>query len=401
MNTKVFCLASPKGGSGKTMITASLAAFLAALNKQSLLVDCDASTHGLTLLHIEEVASNKRGQGKIAKGVFDSGFELDEEGSNIVNIRKGVDFIPATYSFKLLNHVDENGFSKNIRDIISYSQGKYDFVFLDAQAGSDVISREVMKSDVSGEVIIVSEYDPMSAAGTERLKNIVGEDLEYSRTWVLLNKMLPEFVEKFEDFMVVSKYLPPIPWNVDVVKAYATRQLAIDMEFGNEYTVAIMQMLKTLLGGEVASEIVRWASGRATFLSQPFAEQYEDAKDELLMLVEYNRRMVRRSRYRKLIFTANITVAVFCLCYFLIKYYWGGEFVDFMFSRPSSLIFIGSVAALCYGFVNLYDEFYGHKSADQVGVDKKIYEVEAKLERLNKLKFADFRTLARQKDSFK
>ena len=55
MSAKVLCFASAKGGSGKTVITATIGAFLSALGKRVLLVDADAATNGLTLLYIKEV----------------------------------------------------------------------------------------------------------------------------------------------------------------------------------------------------------------------------------------------------------------------------------------------------------------------------------------------------------
>ena len=65
MTAKVICFASAKGGSGKTVISASLAKFLAAVGKKVLLVDMDAATNGLSLLYLDElVNARKRLAGK-------------------------------------------------------------------------------------------------------------------------------------------------------------------------------------------------------------------------------------------------------------------------------------------------------------------------------------------------
>ncbi len=93
-----------------------------------------------------------------------------------------------------------------------------------------------MKRGISDEVIIVSEYDPVSAAGVERLKGLLREDLTIDRTWILLNKLLPDFVQSFTDFLEVVKYPNPIPWDAEVVKAYARRKLALDLNYGNNHT---------------------------------------------------------------------------------------------------------------------------------------------------------------------
>ncbi|MBF0611027.1 MAG: ParA family protein [Magnetococcales bacterium] len=55
MTAQVICFASAKGGAGKTILTASFGSFLADLKKKVLLIDCDWSTHGLTLLYLEPV----------------------------------------------------------------------------------------------------------------------------------------------------------------------------------------------------------------------------------------------------------------------------------------------------------------------------------------------------------
>lgn len=126
MTAHVLCMGSAKGGSGKTIITASIADFLHESRKHCLVIDCDA------------------------------------------------------------------------------------------QAGSDRWSRLDMSKRFSGEVILVSEYDPLSATGIERPKHVVGEGLYHTRIWFRFNKLLPEFDEKFGDFLSIARFLPPILWNADV-----------------------------------------------------------------------------------------------------------------------------------------------------------------------------------------
>ena len=58
MNSKVYCFASAKGGSGKTVLTANIASFLTEIGKKCLIIDADAATHGMTLLYIVEVSAN-------------------------------------------------------------------------------------------------------------------------------------------------------------------------------------------------------------------------------------------------------------------------------------------------------------------------------------------------------
>ena len=169
------------------------------------------------------------------------------KGFTATEISAGLHVLPASYSFENTEDVPLETYSSALHSAVRTYRETYDYIFLDAEAGSDEFAAVAISEGVSDRVVIVSEYDPMSAAGMERLKAISRDDMQYHRTWVLLNKMLPEFVKSFRDFMEVARYLSPIPWNAEVVRAYARRSLALDLAEGNEYTLAIVQALRSLL----------------------------------------------------------------------------------------------------------------------------------------------------------
>src|SRR5262249_30875612 len=116
---------------------------------------------------------------------------------------------------------DIETFRKRLRGTVAMARPEYDVVFIDAQAGADDFAREAMDPAVSDTVVLVSEYDPVSAAGVERLKALFPVSLTFSRTWILLNKVLPEYADSFSDFLEIARYLSPIPWSAEVVRAYA------------------------------------------------------------------------------------------------------------------------------------------------------------------------------------
>ena len=91
---------------------------------------------------------------------------------------------------------------------------------LDAQVGTDIYSQIAIEN--ADEIVIVSEYNPISAEGVERLKRLFSEYLQYENTWVLFNKILPEFSKSLGDFLSVVQYLSPIPWDAEVVRACAS-----------------------------------------------------------------------------------------------------------------------------------------------------------------------------------
>ena len=94
--------------------------------------------------------------------------------------------------------------------------------------------------------------------------------------------MLPEFVDKFSEFLSVSHYLPPIPWNADVVRSYAKRTLALDFERGNEFTLAALQSVKALPFATLTNDLNAWSDKQASMLREPINEQYNDLEEMLL-----------------------------------------------------------------------------------------------------------------------
>ena len=285
-----YCIASAKGGSGKTILCACVGAFLADVGKKVLVVDLDHATHGMSLLYLDQVNRHRSAAGGKPRGVFDGdSFSYDRD---VVHLPTKVDFLPATFTFQAdYAGSDAAIFLSVLEQVIDSAKTKeYDYVFLDAQAGGDVYSRTAMKTDIADEVVIVSEYDPLSAAGVDRLRVNLGNDLGYARTWLLMNKMLPDFIDRYRDFLEVTKFLSPLPWNPDVVRAYTRRALPLDLLYGNEFTLALMRTLKQLLDDQSVAEMEAWAEGRAARIREPIETKYAAVSEEISMLTDERKR---------------------------------------------------------------------------------------------------------------
>jgi cellulose biosynthesis protein BcsQ len=285
VRAQVICLASAKGGSGKTMLTASLATFVGTLGRRVLMIDTDAATNGLTLLYLTQVVAFIDGLDSEPSGLFDDDLPLAQ--AVVVPLDENIDLLPATFVGKNTEDVPIDLFRSRLELVVDRAREDYDLILLDAQAGADEYARVALSPTVSDQAIIVSEYDPMSAAGVERLKVLLGESLSYARTWIVLNKVLPEFAKSFGEFLEIARYAPPIPWDADVVRAYARRTLALDLEFGNEHTVAIIRVLRTVLSAEMGSALDKWEKDKTDVLRQPITvtaarlrEQFESAEKE-------------------------------------------------------------------------------------------------------------------------
>jgi cellulose biosynthesis protein BcsQ len=313
----VTTMASAKGGSGKTMITAVFGTILAALGKRVLMVDTDAATNGLSLFFLDSITEETSETSLRPRGLFESS---RGDSLHFLEILPNLLFLPATYGLNNTESVDIHTHKTVLRELVSRYRSDFDFIFLDAQAGSDEFAEAAISQDVSDQVIIVSEYDPMSAAGVERLKAIFPSDLGFQRTWVLLNKMLPEFIKSFNDFMEVARYLSPLPWNADVVRAYARKELPLDLEAGNEYTLAAIHTLRSVLPPATRRELDAWLDARSSELRSPIKTQLENAREELAILRERRMLMKKRRRYFEtfiLIAATLIGVAAGLLNYFI------------------------------------------------------------------------------------
>jgi len=274
MKSKFICFASSKGGTGKTVVSASLGIFLASIGKKVLLVDMDAATNGLSLLYLEELVNAKKLLAKkniSARGIFEI---TENEMPTPFSIDKSIDFIPAMFTMKKVEGISEEIFRRIVSETLSAFQDEYDYVLIDAQAGSDIYSEIAIEN--ADEIVIVSEYDPVSVEGVERLKRLFPEALTPDKTWILFNKILPEIVKPLGDFLSISRYISPIPWDVEVIRAFSRRKLAIDMEKGNDYTLAIMRTALSLLGNEIKEEVNSWRQTKEALIREPVRKQLED-----------------------------------------------------------------------------------------------------------------------------
>ena len=341
--TTVVCLASPKGGSGKTMLTATFANFAAAMGQRVLMVDTDAATNGLTLLHLSEVVAYQDHHfDSQVFGLFDT--DDGPHAATFVPIANGVDLCPATFGSVNPENTSLFDFLHNLKDVLQRARTDYDLVLLDAQAGADLFAQEAVRPGISDRVVIVSEYDPMSAAGVERMKLLMPEGLQFSRTWVLLNKILPEFARSFSEFLEVARYAPPIPWNADVVRAYARRSIALDLENGNEYTVAVMRTLRAVLREELSDALDSWANERPSLLRNPVEVTLAKLKREYEMTDEVRKRLVLTIERRQVLMSLIAIMAA------IIGGLLGtaGAFLPIYDSvRYGLLIAIGGAAAAC------------------------------------------------------
>jgi len=232
------------------------------------MVDADASTNGLTLFCLPQVLEKKKGF-ESARGMFDP----DTLGAlTRCEVESNLELIPATYKMRNTEDVGLSHFRNALQQVRQKSD--CDFILLDAQAGIDPFAKAA--AEIADQIIIVSEYDPISVQGIERLKVIFADVMRPDNVWILFNKILPEFAKAIGDGLLIARYLPPISWDADVVRAFALRQPILNLARPNAYCITIINILKVLFPGEVSSLLDLWISEHQQAIQEPLVSRLEE-----------------------------------------------------------------------------------------------------------------------------
>lgn len=273
----IICFCSAKGGVGKTIISASFAKLLSDLGKKILLIDLDAATNGLTLFYLDKLIKFKKSNHdtKIS-GIFEV-----KENSEITpfEISKNIKMIPSAYVMQDNKITMPDNFENIITNLINNISVDFDYIILDTQAGAEETNKIAFKhSDL---LVIVSEFDPMSAEGIDRLKRLYSKELTHEKTLILFNKILPEFSDILGKFTTITKYLSPIHWDKEVMLSYSQRELPINMKSSNDYTLALIKTAYSLLGSEIEVEINEWKKNREKSIKEPAFNELEVIEKEI------------------------------------------------------------------------------------------------------------------------
>lgn len=348
-DAQTVCFISSKGGSGKTVTSSALGTFLARLGFDVLLVDTDAATNGLTLLFLDALlGSRKQREPELSQryGLFDgvTGDRID-----FLLIDENLSLLPATYSMARTEDFPLDVYGPRLASVLR--ENSFDFVFLDAQAGTDSFAK--MAVEASDRAVVVSEYDPVSAAGIERLKQIFSDVLSPRTTWTLFNKILPEFASAIGDGLAVAQYLPPVPWDADVVRAFVNRDLAIEFNAPNTYTLAIAQIALSMFPDEVGDKIDEWRGVALESALAPTKSRLDELEALTRSLEAERTKLSDRSSMIRLLSSTLLSVPIYIGVILVISRLNDLNSLSYVLTDPTLLIL--SLAYLsAYSFVSRY-----------------------------------------------
>jgi len=210
---RIIAIASGKGGTGKTTITANLGVALAKLGQKVLLVDGDVAMANLSLIlgmqsspiTLHDVLL---GEAQVRDAIYDG--------------PEGVRFIPSGLSLDNYKRVD----SERLSGVISQVSDEYDFILLDVAAG---IEKNVLSAlSASQETLMVTM--PTSPAIADALKTkIVAQRLGSKVIGVVINFVLNEKGEISKNDISNMLELPvygSVPYDAEVRKSFMQEKVS-------------------------------------------------------------------------------------------------------------------------------------------------------------------------------
>lgn len=210
---RVIAIASGKGGTGKTTVTANLGIALAKMGKKVLLIDADVAMANLSLI-----------LGMQSSPITLHDVLLGESGVHdaIYDGPMGVRFIPSGLSLDNYKRVD----SERLVGVVSQLNDQYDFILLDVAAG---IEKNVLSAlSAAQETLMVTM--PTSPAIADALKTkIVAQRLGSKVIGVVINFVMNENGEITRNDISNMLELPvygSVPYDPEVRKSFMQEKVS-------------------------------------------------------------------------------------------------------------------------------------------------------------------------------
>jgi septum site-determining protein MinD len=226
----IINIVSGKGGTGKTLLCASMAEALGESHVKALIIDMDFAVRGLTsLLYYDRGESYNIIRGKEKLSAYDL-FEIEDLNEDfILGIEKyrSFDVLPAVRSIDWkIDHRIENQNSKfletRIIKLLSRLEKSYDIIFIDSRAGYDELNSVI--HNISDLTICVQEEDEISyITALNLIRQFESESSKPVRIIVNKARNVKDIYDtKYKQSNIQKTYgfLGTIPFDIDVMNSF-------------------------------------------------------------------------------------------------------------------------------------------------------------------------------------
>jgi len=238
---RVICVASGKGGTGKTTIAANLGVALAKIGRETIVIDAD-----ITLANLELILGMEGLPVTLQNVLAGEADILDA----IYKGPGGVRIIPAGVSLEGLRKANPD----KLEDVLTTLLDMAEFIILDAPAGLE--KSAVVALAASDEVLLV--VNPEIASITDALKTkYIAEKLGARMLGIVVNrvtKLSVEIAKKEIEAILEGKVLAVIPEDPEVRKAAAFGQPVVIRNPKSPASKAIFNLARKIAGVEVEIE---------------------------------------------------------------------------------------------------------------------------------------------------
>ena len=239
--TRVIAIASGKGGTGKTVITANLGVALAELGRDVILIDTDLAMANL------ELVLGMEGMPTTLQDVLAGEAKVDDA---IYTGPGGVKVIPAGLSFDRLKSADPD----LIKDVVAQLMDRTEFILIDCPSGLSKIALVGLES--AEELLLVVNPDISSVTDALKTK-IIAEKLRTQLMGIVVNRWTKsgfEMDKKEIEKILGGEVLAIIPEDPEVKKSVSFGQPVVLRSPDCPASKAIRELAAKIAGIEAKVE---------------------------------------------------------------------------------------------------------------------------------------------------
>ena len=221
ISCKSIAIVSGKGGSGKTMVAATIAKVLDLLGHKVLLVDADYGTAGLTYyMGLNTVANISVGLTNLSSKSEFNAEEVNKYSQKMSGFENSF-FLGIGDHRRYLKSSSGTDLEKLFLKLVEKERKKYEFIIVDCRGGID--DESLLVCSAVDEIVIVAETDTTSFQATQYLVDtLYDNNLSGKISGFLINKVFddPSSISRAGTASFKSQYLDSIPFDLEATKSF-------------------------------------------------------------------------------------------------------------------------------------------------------------------------------------